>query len=58
MLKDYKEEAESALKVCMETNENIVENYIEHQETQQFEEEQKKYREKLKLVVGKLTQKT
>ena len=40
MLKDYKEEAETALKVCMETNENIVDNYIEHRKTQEFEEEQ------------------
>ena len=58
MLKDYKEEAETALKVRIETNENIVDNYIEHRETQEFEEEQEKYREELKLVVGKLTQKT
>ena len=52
MLKDYKEEAESALKRCI--NENTVDNYIEDRETQEFEEEPEIYREELKLVVGKL----
>ena len=51
MLKDYKEEAESALKRFMVTNEEIVED----SETQESEkEEQKIYIAVLRLVVGKL----
>ena len=36
----------------MEINENIVDNYIEDPETQEFEEEEQ-YREELRLIVGK-----
>ena len=55
MLKDYKEEAETALKRCLEINENIVDNYISDPERQEFEEEEQEiYREELRVVVGKL----
>ena len=40
MLKDYKEEAETALKRCLEINENIVDNYISDPERQEFEEKE------------------
>ena len=59
MLKYYKEEAETALKRGIEINENIVDNYIEDPETQEFEEEEQEiYKEKLNLIVRKLRKKT
>ena len=43
----------------MEINENIVDNYIEDPETQEFEEEEQEiYKEELSLIVGKLRKKT
>ena len=55
MLKDYKEEAETALKRCMEINEDIVDNYIEDSEMQEFEEEEQEiYREDVLLAVEQL----